>query len=40
MTKMFIEECAADWKEYVAHEFVQQLGKGTLAKESFVHFIK
>jgi len=37
---MFIEECANDWKEYVRHKFVVQLGNGTLPKESFVHFIK
>ncbi|KAG2013205.1 thiamine biosynthesis protein [Coprinopsis cinerea AmutBmut pab1-1] len=28
------------WKGYVEHEFVKQLGKGVLAKEKFVHFIK
>ncbi|KAF8959768.1 Phosphomethylpyrimidine kinase-domain-containing protein [Flammula alnicola] len=28
------------WKEYVEHDFVRQLGKGTLDRECFVHFIK
>ncbi|OCH86195.1 hypothetical protein OBBRIDRAFT_821168 [Obba rivulosa] len=28
------------WKAYVEHDFVKQLGSGTLARESFLHFIK
>jgi hydroxymethylpyrimidine/phosphomethylpyrimidine kinase len=28
------------WKAYVTHEFVQQLGRGTLRRECFVHFLK
>ena len=28
------------WKDYVEHDFVKLLGKGTLPKPAFVHFIK
>ena len=28
------------WKEYVEHDFVKQLGQGTLSRERFVHFLK
>ncbi|EMD34312.1 hypothetical protein CERSUDRAFT_158703 [Gelatoporia subvermispora B] len=28
------------WKAYVEHDFVRQLASGTLARESFLHFIK
>jgi hydroxymethylpyrimidine/phosphomethylpyrimidine kinase len=28
------------WKQYVEHDFFKQLGKGTLSRESFVHFLK
>lgn len=31
---------AEDWGRYVRHDFVQQLGQGTLAKESFRHYLK
>ncbi|KAJ6630285.1 Phosphomethylpyrimidine kinase-domain-containing protein [Mycena sp. CBHHK59/15] len=39
-TRLLISGSAAIWKEYVEHDFVQRLGKGTLAQASFVHFIK
>ncbi|KAJ7118999.1 Phosphomethylpyrimidine kinase-domain-containing protein, partial [Mycena epipterygia] len=39
-TRLLINGSAAIWKEYVEHDFVQCLGKGTLAEASFVHFIK
>lgn len=29
-----------DWQAYVNHDFVQQLGDGTLAKASFQHYLK
>jgi hypothetical protein len=28
------------WKQYVEHDFFKQLGKGTLSRESFIHFLK
>lgn len=37
---MLIASTSQIWKEYVEHEFVQQLGKGVLAREKFIHFIK
>lgn len=32
--------CAADWTAYIQHSFVRQLGEGTLAQESFKHYLK
>ena len=31
---------ADEWKQYVQHDFVKQLGQGTLSRERFIHFIK
>jgi len=28
------------WKHYVEHDFVKQLGQGTLPRERFIHFLK
>jgi len=28
------------WKQYVQHDFVKQLGQGTLSRDRFIHFIK
>jgi hydroxymethylpyrimidine/phosphomethylpyrimidine kinase len=28
------------WKGFVGHDFVKQLGQGTLSRERFVHFLK
>jgi hydroxymethylpyrimidine/phosphomethylpyrimidine kinase len=28
------------WKQYVQHDFVKQLGQGTLSRERFIHFLK
>jgi hydroxymethylpyrimidine/phosphomethylpyrimidine kinase len=28
------------WKQFVEHDFVKQLGQGTLSRERFVHFLK
>ncbi|KAF7353841.1 hypothetical protein MVEN_01069700 [Mycena venus] len=39
-TQLLINSSAGIWKEYVEHKFVQRLGEGTLARESFIHFIK
>ncbi|KAJ7084858.1 Phosphomethylpyrimidine kinase-domain-containing protein [Mycena belliarum] len=39
-TRLLINGSAAIWKEYVEHDFVHRLGEGTLARESFIHFIK
>ncbi|KAI0062018.1 hypothetical protein BV25DRAFT_1804558 [Artomyces pyxidatus] len=38
--RMLIQTNADVWKQYVQHDFVRQLGQGTLSRESFVHFIK
>jgi thiaminase/transcriptional activator TenA len=32
--------CAPAWQAYVAHDFVQQLGAGTLSKQAFQHYLK
>ncbi|KJA19069.1 hypothetical protein HYPSUDRAFT_56780 [Hypholoma sublateritium FD-334 SS-4] len=39
-THMLIESNAKEWKEYVEHDFVRQLGKGTLDRAHFIHFVK
>ncbi|KAJ6606148.1 Phosphomethylpyrimidine kinase-domain-containing protein [Mycena vulgaris] len=39
-TQLLISGSAVIWKEYVEHEFVQRLGKGTLPQACFIHFIK
>ncbi len=35
-----INACHDDWQQYVDHDFVQQLAKGTLAHECFLHYLK
>lgn len=40
LTYNLIRDTSTLWKKYVQHEFVVQLGKGTLEKPSFLHFIK
>lgn len=40
LTRYLITSTEKLWKEYVQHNFVIQLGKGTLPRECFVHFIK
>ncbi|KAL4065160.1 Phosphomethylpyrimidine kinase-domain-containing protein [Scleroderma citrinum] len=40
LTYSLIRHTSIIWKKYVQHEFVVQLGKGTLEKSSFLHFIK
>ncbi|KAL1665891.1 Phosphomethylpyrimidine kinase-domain-containing protein [Schizophyllum commune] len=39
-TRLLIQQSSSTWKAYVEHPFVVELGKGILAKEKFVHFIK
>ncbi|KAH7928157.1 hypothetical protein BV22DRAFT_1126761 [Leucogyrophana mollusca] len=40
LTRALIHSTRGIWKEYVQHDFVILLGKGTLQRESFLHFIK
>lgn len=40
LTSSFIRDTFPVWKRYVQHDFVIQLGKGTLDRSSFLHFIK
>ncbi|KAJ8592664.1 thiamine biosynthesis protein [Rhizopogon salebrosus TDB-379] len=40
LTSSLIKSTTGIWREYVQHEFVVLLGKGTLPKENFLHFIK
>ncbi|KAJ3009574.1 hypothetical protein HKX48_007862 [Thoreauomyces humboldtii] len=35
-----LASCPKEWMAYVDHEFVRQVGNGTLPKPSFQHFIK
>ncbi|THV06917.1 hypothetical protein K435DRAFT_825731 [Dendrothele bispora CBS 962.96] len=39
-TTLLIERSRDIWKAYVEHDFVKQLGKGTLREVCFVHFLK
>lgn len=39
-TQLLIQSAGATWKDYVEHDFVKQLGQGTLDRSKFVHFIK
>ncbi len=32
--------CAEDWAAYIEHEFVRRLGKGTLPRACFEHYLK
>ncbi|KAF8638833.1 hypothetical protein AX17_001891 [Amanita inopinata Kibby_2008] len=38
--RYMIENSTSLWKAYVQHDFVLQLGEGTLDSKSFVHFVK
>jgi thiaminase/transcriptional activator TenA len=38
--QQLIAGCQQEWNHYVQHPFVQQLGQGTLAKESFQHYLQ
>lgn len=35
-----IQACQKDWTDYVTHEFVQQLGAGTLDNHAYLHYLK
>lgn len=35
-----IERCAPEWQAYCQHDFVRQLGAGTLPEASFRHYLK
>lgn len=32
--------CAEDWQAFIQHDFVRQLGDGTLPRENFQHYLK
>ena len=40
LVRTLIRSNADIWKQYVRHDFVRQLGEGTLERERFLHFIK
>ncbi|KAH9056784.1 Ribokinase-like protein [Lactarius vividus] len=40
LVSTLIRSNADVWKQYVRHDFVRQLGEGTLERERFLHFIK
>ncbi|KAF7323370.1 hypothetical protein HMN09_00117900 [Mycena chlorophos] len=40
LTRLLIARNPKHWKDFVEHEFVQRLGRGTLSRTAFVHFIK
>lgn len=34
------QRCADDWRAYCEHDFIRQLGAGTLARNSFRHYLE
>ncbi|MBS7204273.1 MAG: thiaminase II, partial [Haemophilus parainfluenzae] len=40
MINQLIQQTQPYWKQYVEHEFVQQLAQGTLPKACFQHYLK
>ena len=34
------QACQGEWDAYIQHDFVQQLGNGTLAEDAFRHYLK
>ena len=40
LTRALILSTGSAWKEYVEHTFVREVGKGSLDKRCFVHFLK
>ena len=40
MINQLIQQAQPYWKQYIEHEFVQQLAKGTLPKACFQHYLK
>ncbi|KAG5641998.1 hypothetical protein DXG03_003798 [Asterophora parasitica] len=39
LTRMLIQGNASEWKQYVEHDFVKLLGRGTLPHSAFTYFI-
>ncbi|KAF4614645.1 hypothetical protein D9613_003401 [Agrocybe pediades] len=39
-TTLLIQSASETWRQYVEHDFVKQLGRGTLDRANFIHFIK
>ena len=39
-TTDLIASCQSDWDEYIHHRFLKELGKGTLPKEVFRHYLE
>lgn len=40
MIEQLIQQAQPYWQQYIEHEFVQQLAKGTLPKTCFQHYLK
>jgi hypothetical protein len=40
LVRTLIRSNVGVWKQYVQHDFVRQLGQGTLSRERFIHFLK
>jgi hypothetical protein len=40
LVRTLIRSNADVWKQYVQHDFVKQLGQGTLSQKRFIHFLK
>jgi len=36
----FKEGCSDTWNDYISHEFIKQLGRGTLPMENFLYYLK
>src|SRR5690554_1875667 len=37
---VLVERCMPDWRAYCQHDFVRQLGAGTLHSEAFRHYLR
>ncbi|KAG6907521.1 hypothetical protein DXG01_008610 [Tephrocybe rancida] len=37
--RLLIQRNSLEWKEYVEHDFVKLLGRGTLPRKAFIHFM-
>ena len=40
MFAKFKQDCAADWRAYIEHPFVEQIRDGTLPEQSFRHYLQ
>lgn len=38
--QQLIAACQQDWDNYIQHDFVRQLGQGTLEKDAFQHYLQ